>query len=89
MRPGGIHVANLIATSGHSLHHTSLASQFARIISSVDPKLDDLSSRSEIFSALPHETVKAMKLKWHLRHMDLGLFDKATSTFHVLKYGPT
>jgi hypothetical protein len=89
MRPGAVYIANLITTSGHSLHHTSLASEFARIIYLTDSKLEDLSSRSEMFNTLPYERVKAMKLQWHLHYMDLGLLDKTTSTFHVLKYGPT
>lgn len=88
-RPGEVYVANPITTSGHSLAHTSLASEFTRIIQSIDSQLDDLSSRSALFSALPHETVKAMKLRWHLNYLDLGLLDRSTSVFHVLRYGPT
>ncbi|MFA6163913.1 MAG: hypothetical protein WC685_10840 [Methylobacter sp.] len=86
-KPGEVYVSNPITTSGHSLNHTSIASEFARIINSIDPRLDDLSSRSEIFSMLPHKTVKAMKLNWHLHYLDLGLIDRTTSTFHVLRYG--
>lgn len=88
-KPGEIYVATPITTSGHSLAHTSLASEFSRVIHSIDPQLDDLSSRSKLFSMLPHETVKAMKLRWQLNNLDLGLFDSATSVFHVLRYGPT
>lgn len=86
-KPGEVYISNPIATSGHSLHHTVLADEFAQIIESIDHKLDDLSSRSELFSMLPHETVKAMKLKWHLDYLNLGLLDKTTSTFFVLKHG--
>lgn len=86
-KPGEVYVSNPIATSGHSLHHIGLASEFARIIYSIDLRLDNLSSRSEIFSMLPHETVKAMKLKWHLHYLNLGLLDRTTSTFHILRYG--
>lgn len=87
-KPGEVYIANPITTSGHSLAHTSLASEFTRIIKSIDPKLDDLSSRSVLFSMLPHETVKGMRLQWHLNYLDLGLLNRATSTFHVLRYGP-
>lgn len=88
MAPGQIYISTLIATSGHSLHYTRLASEFRRVIDAIDPKLDDLSSRSEVFDTVPHVTVKAMKLRWHLNYLDLGLIDKTTSTFYVLRYGP-
>ncbi len=89
MAPGQVYISTPIATSGHSLHYTRLAIEFARVIHAIDPKLDDLSSRSEVFDTVPHEMVKAMKLRWHLNYLDLGLIDKTTSTFYVLRYGPS
>lgn len=86
-KPGEIYISTPITTSGHSIYHTSLAGEFARAINLIDHKLDDLSSRSEVFADVPHEVVKAMKLRWHLNYLDLGLFDKTTSIFHVLRYG--
>lgn len=86
---GKVYASTPIATSGHSLHYTRLAIEFARVIHSVDQKLDNLSSRSEMFNTVPHETVKAMKLRWHLNILDLGLLDKTTSTFYILRYGPS
>lgn len=86
-KAGEFYISSPIATSGHSLHHTTLAMDFARIIHLVDQKLDDLSSRSELFKDLPHEVVKAMKLSWHLDYLNLGLIDKVTSNFYVFRYG--
>lgn len=86
--PGVVYAMPPITTSGHSLFHTRLASDFAQTIYRIDPQLDDLSSRSAFFNTLPHEAVKAMKLQWHLNHLDLGLLDKAASVFHVLRWGP-
>lgn len=86
-KPGEIYISTPIATSGHSIFHTRLADEFARVINLIDHKLDNLSSRSEVFSDVPHEVVKAMKLKWHFNYLDLGLLDKTTSIFHVLRYG--
>lgn len=83
--PGTVHVVNPITTSGHSLRLTMLASEFLRVINLFDPKLDGLASRSEFFSQVPHEAVKAMKLGWHLDFLDLGFFDKTASVFYVLK----
>lgn len=87
-RPPGVYIDHLITTSGHSLHHTNLAANFSRLIHSIDPKLDDLTLRSEVFPKTPHEVVKAMKLMWRLNYLDLGLFDKTTSTFFILQPGP-
>ena len=89
MQLGQVYITTPIATSGHSLHYTRLAIDYARIIHTIDHKLDDLSSRSEVFNSVSHETVKAMKLRWHLNYLDIGLLDKTTSTFYVLRYGPT
>jgi hypothetical protein len=85
--PGAVYIDMPIATSGHSVNHVRLAGDFARIIYAIDPKLDTLSTRSEIFPDLTHEALKAMKLSWKVIFMNLGLFDKTTSSFHVLKYG--
>jgi hypothetical protein len=84
---GSVYISSPIATSGHSIQHTSLAIEFARVICLVDQKLDDLSSRSEVFKDVPHDVVKAMKLRWALDYLNLGLLDKTTSTFYVLRYG--
>lgn len=87
--PGKVYISTPIVTSGHSLYYTRLAIEFAQLIHSIDQKLDDFSSRSEVFDTVPHEAVKAMKLRWHLNYLDLGLLDKTTSTFYVLRYGPS
>ncbi|RYZ87833.1 MAG: hypothetical protein EOP04_10770 [Proteobacteria bacterium] len=88
-KPGTIYIENPITTSGHALFHSHLAMEYARIVYQVDPKLDSLAGRAEIFQKLPHETIKAMKLSWHMQYLDFGLLDKTTSTFFVLRYGPT
>jgi hypothetical protein len=87
-RPPGMYMDHLITTSGHSLQHTQLAAHLSRLIYFVDPKLDDLASRAEIFPDLPHAVVKAMKLTWNFHYLDLGLCDKASETFFVLQKGP-
>jgi hypothetical protein len=86
--PGTVYVRNPIASSGHSLGHVELARSYARTIVAIEPKLDSLSSRLELFSSISPKQVKAMKLRWHLNYMDLGLLDTETSTFHVFHYGP-
>lgn len=86
--PGKVYISNPIATSGHSLRQTQLAGNYSELIYSIDEKLDDLVTRSEFFNVLPYETIKAMKLNWHIKFLDLGLIDKITSNFYILKHGP-
>lgn len=85
--PGAVYIDMPITTSGHNLNHVRLAGDFAKIMYAIDPKLDTLSTRSEIFPDLTHEALKAMKLSWKVIFMNLGLFDKTTSSFYVLKHG--
>ncbi|SEF25619.1 hypothetical protein ABL840_01720 [Variovorax sp. NFACC27] len=87
-RAPGIYIDHPITNSGHSLQHTHLAAHFARQIYFVDPKLDDLASRAELFPDLPHAVVKAMKLTWNFHYLDLGLCDRTSGTFFVLQKGP-
>jgi len=88
-KPGAVYIQSPITTSGHALFHSQLAMEYARIVYELDPKLDSLAGRAEIFQTVPHEVIKAMKLSWHLQYLDFGLLDKTTSTFFVLRYGPT
>jgi hypothetical protein len=85
----GIHLeAGLVATSGHSLNDVRMAQEYARIIREFDPKLDELQTRSAVFPDLPHQVVKAQKLSWRFNGQDLGLIDRATQTFFILRKGP-
>ena len=86
--PGKVYISNPIATSGHSIFSVRLAGDYARIVDSVDQKIDDLSSRLELFKDLPYEKVSAKTLEWNLNYLDLGLHDKKSSVFYVLRYGP-
>lgn len=85
--PSGVYVDSPITTSGHSLRHVRLAMEYAQIIKTIDTKIDDLSSRSAIFEGLPDQTIRRMKLKWHLDYLNLGLIDKTSLIFYVLRYG--
>ena len=86
-KPGAVYLVNPIATSGHSLSHARLAAEFSNIVYSIDHRLDNVAERSKIFSTVPHDSVKAMKLQWHFDYLDFRLFDKTSSNFFVLKYG--
>lgn len=86
--PGIYMAAGPVATSGHSLDDVVMAQDYVRIIRVNDPKLDELQARSAVFPDLPHQVVKAQKLSWALNGQDLGLVDRVTQTFFILRKGP-
>lgn len=87
MEPNAVYISNPIATSGHSLHHINLVRKYSWVLHHIDPRLDTLADRFEIFSDLQDHEVKKMKLSWRFNFLDLGLLDDAASKFHVLQYG--
>lgn len=88
MAPGTVYINSPVATSGHSLHHTRLAMDYARVVAEIDPKLDDPSFRSELFPGIDPSSARALKPIWHLNYLDLGLLDKKSNTFFILRKGP-
>lgn len=86
--PGVYLAANPIASSGHAVQHARMAADYAWVIGQIDPKLDDLRTRQEVFPDIAHETVKSMKLVWCLYGLDIGLMDRASGTYYILRKGP-
>lgn len=87
--PGAFYAMGPIATSGHALQHTMLAQRYAQIIAAIDPMLDDLATRAEVFPDLSASEVQSMKLEWRFNFLDLGLCDHSAMAFHILQKGPT
>jgi len=88
MAPGIVYTSSPIATSGHSLHHIRLAMDYARVVAEIDPKLDDPSFRSELFPSIDPALARALKPSWRMNYLDLGLFDKKSNIFFILRKGP-
>jgi hypothetical protein len=88
-QPGVAYVANSITTSGHNDLAVRLAQRFAQIIAAFDPKLDDLTTRAELFPNLSESEVRSMKLEWRFNFLDLGLCDHSAKVFHILQRGLT
>jgi len=86
--PGSVYIPAMITTSGHSLHLVDLADEYARIVRTIDPKLDDEAYVFDLYDKAGVPRPKKPKLKWHLNFLDLGLLDSSVSTFFVFKYGP-
>jgi hypothetical protein len=82
-------VASMIATSGHSIYFAKLASDYARVIAEIDPKLNDSNYVRGLYENVGVPIPVKPKLLWHLHYLDLGALDKKTGAFFVLRKGPT
>jgi hypothetical protein len=87
--PGSVVIPSMIASSGHSLHFVRMATDYARVIANMDPKLDDPTYVAELYQQAGVPSPRKPKLRWHLNVLDLGLFDKETGAFFILRKGPT
>jgi hypothetical protein len=65
---------------------TRAAQAHVRILREIDPQLDDPAFVRNLYraDAIPEKP----KLKWHYRHLDLGLLDEAASFWGVYSKGP-
>ena len=84
---GSIVVPSMITTSGHTLDVVRRASDYTRIIKDIDPKLDDREFVNSLYEDTDIEPPNKPKIEWCLRGTDLGVFDRSTNLFAVLRYG--
>jgi hypothetical protein len=88
-RPPGVYLAaGPVTTSGHSLNDVRMAQEYVHVIREIDPKLDELQARASVFTGVPHEAVRAMKVRWHFNCQDLGILDRTSGTFFIFRKGP-
>jgi hypothetical protein len=85
--PGSVYIPAMITTSGHSLHIVRLAQEYANIIRSIDPKLDEQSYIVNLYRCAGAKCPKKTKLAWHLNFLNFGLLDTQSNMFFVFKYG--
>jgi len=85
--PGSLVIPSIIMTSGHSFKIVRLAQDYMRVIKEIDPKLDDYNFVKDLFAEAEISLPKKYKLNWHFRFLDLGVFDNASKTYFVFRYG--
>ncbi len=78
----------MIATSGHSLGFTFMAMNYARVITEIDPKLDDPAYTSGLAVGTGFTLPAKQKWKWHLNYLDLGVLEKSSGFFGIFRKGP-
>jgi len=88
MAPGTAYIPTVITTSGHPMHVVRLADEYARVVSEIDPRLDDIEFVKGLYESSGAPCPKKPKLKWHLKLLDLGLLDATSNIFFVFRYGP-
>jgi hypothetical protein len=62
------------------------AQRHVQIMQEVDPKLDNPAFVASLYGAV--SMPKKPKLRWHYRHLDLGLLDEQVGFFGILEKGP-
>jgi len=85
---GSVIVNSSITTSGHSLGLVRLALDYAKIIHTIDPQLDDKSYVRDMCQFAGINLDKNPKLFWNLYFLDFGLVETNSKTFLVFRYGP-
>jgi hypothetical protein len=86
--PGSVMLQSIIATSGHALHTVYRAMNYARMVTSIDPRLDDPSYVAGLYEQAKLSAPRKLRLKWHMYFLDIGLFDKEIGAFLSFQKGP-
>lgn len=86
--PNSVVVPSMIATSGHSMHFTFMSMNYVRVITEIDPKVDDPAYTSSLAVGSGFTLPAKQKWKWHLNYLDLGLLEKNSIFFGVFRKGP-
>lgn len=85
--PGSVVMSGMIATSGHALHISAYAARCAQLIRDLDPKLDGRQYLDEIHTDGGLPLLPKYKPEWIMRHLDLGIHERAGNTFFLVQKG--
>lgn len=85
--PNSVVVPSLITTSGHSMHFTLMSIDYARVITQIDPKLDDPAYTSSLAVGAGFTLPAKQKWTWHLNYLDLGVLETNSRFFGVFRKG--
>lgn len=77
-----------IASSGHSARLVYQSIDYARVITEIDLRVDDLAYTSSLAVGSGFTLPSKQKWVWHLNHLDLGLLEKNSGFLGVFRKGP-
>lgn len=86
--PGVVIVQTVITLSGHSFEVKQAAAEYARVVTKIDPHLDDPNYVRSLYEQAGIPVPKRPKVEWHLHFLDLGLLDKNMGAFFCQRDGP-
>lgn len=87
--PDAVVVGGMISMSGHNIWIMLHAQACAKLINTLDPKLDDAPYlKTNIYGASGVAFPSKRKLRWALKHLDLYLFDDANQLAFLIRRGP-
>lgn len=81
MECGSAYISNLTMSSGHPMYLILMADHYANTIEQTDSKLDDRKFVNNIYDQGKLESPKSFKLEWHIKDLDLGIYDKKNNIF--------
>ena len=76
-----------VMSSGHALHVFAYAQRCWRLIDYVDPKFDDRAYIEKLYRHGKIELPSKPKLEWQFAHLDLIIYDRATSVAFCIQQG--
>jgi hypothetical protein len=85
--PRSMYIPAIIALSGHPFHIVKMAQDYAFIVRTIDPKLEDQSYIKEMFDSSSVQYPKSPKMKWQMNYMDIGVLETTSKNLFVFKYG--
>lgn len=86
--PGAVVVQPPIATSGHPVQLVYRAMRYTRVLTDVDPKVDNSSYIASVTDRMDFVLPEKPKWKWHFEYLDLGLMEKTSRCFLIYEKGP-
>jgi hypothetical protein len=88
MPSGSVVVLSPIALSGHSLYFSNIAKSYARLITQIDPKMDDLTYIRSLYQQANRLMPARPKLRWQMYWLDLCVVEQQSSGFFSVGQGP-
>ncbi len=85
--PGTVVLSTVITFSGHPIHIMSLTQSYSYIVTQIDPKLDDPEFVNSMFKDSSIAAPNKPKIEWMINASGLGIYERKTETFFILKTG--
>lgn len=87
MEAGSAYFSNIIMSSGHPMYLIRLSDHYTRIIEDTDDKLDDRVFINGLYDQGKLTPPCKFNFEWHIKGLDLGIFDKRSNVYFSINEG--